>query len=187
MIELTAPNFDNDPSYIEANEFAKSIEPEEGVDYEWVADYATDLFDRLTRSNKELDEKANDIVKYLGGGSGLFALLAITKVDPANSVVLWSVLPAFIVALVAIYRAASVRRPMDLDLPPSVKAAFDYAVTYNTTARAAFVGKWHVACQHAVLVNGYKTKLVEQATRWFVLAIASLTLPIVASLIRAIT
>jgi hypothetical protein len=185
MFGVAPPNFDNDPTYVEAKNFAKTIEPEGGKDYGWVAEYAKDLYDRLARANKDIDEKANDIVKYLGGGSGLFALGAIAKTDASNAIMLFYAIPSFVIAVCAIVCAAAVRRPMGIDLPPSVEAAFDYASHYDMTARAAFLGQWHVACQYLVLVNGYKAKLVKLATWLFVGAIALLILPIVAAYFTA--
>ena len=57
---------DHDPEYLKAEDFKRTMTPTANdADHDWVWDYAKFQFERADRIYKDLDDKANDIIKYL--------------------------------------------------------------------------------------------------------------------------
>ena len=160
--------------------FKDNAEPIKDKDYSWAWDFAEAQFDRLFAISKELDEKANDIIKYLGGGTGLFALAMLSKIEPENFWLLKWTIPSFALAIVSILFAVLVRKPTTTYTPPSVEAAFKYVGYFEDAnmAKGAFLGQWNRACVGVSLTNEIKADRVFAATWFFFLAITSLAIPI---------
>ena len=178
-----------EPSYDAAKTFQKNIEPQDGVEYAWVWAFAKDQYARLESICKGVDEKANDILKYLGGGAGLLTLAVLANVTARNYYVFLLAVPSLVLALISIAFAAKARRPIKTLVPPDVKGAFEYASYYKkeSTAMAAFIGQWHFACEGLRLVTEAKAARVKVATSFYVWAISSLALAFIAALILAAT
>lgn len=165
--------------YLKALDFEERIQPIEGVDYEWAWDYAKGAYDRLATIYSKLDEKADGIIKYLGGGAGLFTIGMLTNLDKIPAAYLaWSI-PAVIVAVLSVIVANLARKPNDSSLPPSVESAFRYADSFNKTAKASFLGQWHLACEGMRLAVETKALRVTWATWLYVASIALLLVPLV--------
>jgi hypothetical protein len=177
------PPIEEHKEYLNANEFKQNIETGDGIDYAWVWDYAVESFARASSIYKELDDKASDIIKYLGGGTGLFTLAVLTKVERENVGILVWALPSFLAALLSIFFAALARKPNLVLHPPTVKSAFLYAENMGGEgkAQAAFLGCWHVACESMHVAIAIKAKRVQCATWAYVGAIALLLLPMFAA------
>src|SRR5579884_3270143 len=157
------------PNQIRANEshkqavaFMENFHAKEGVDYSWIIDYAKLLWDERNAQYKMLDEKADSIIKYLGGGLGLFSLGVLAKVDPANAYLIIWALPAVICALLSLYFATKARGPNPVPTLPPVETATSYAEKEKW--QADFLGKWHVACEDFRVANRDKVRLLEWGT-----------------------
>ena len=174
------------PDYENAIKFKDTIDPKDGIDYEWVLEYAKYQFDRADRLYKELDDKANDIIKYLGGGTGLFTLAAIFNTTPQRLSVILASIPAFLLALVAVALAARARQPNPAREPPSIKGAYGFAEHFKNAklAQAGFIGQWHATCEGMHLAIKAKGERVQHATRFYVWAIVSLAIPIVVAIVK---
>jgi hypothetical protein len=174
----------SDPEYEEAETFQENIEPTKEADYTWVWRYSEDTFKRVETIYKELDDKANDIVKYLGGGTGLFTLGVLANVSHSNYWIIICALPAFLLALTSIALALRARQPNPACQPPSIRSAYKFADHYIDVklAQATFLGEWHLACTGMVLANRAKAVRIRYATFCFWLSIASLGLPIIAAI-----
>jgi hypothetical protein len=177
---LRPVDFESRPDYSEAVEFRKSIEPSENVSHDWVYDYGKYKFERASLVFVELDQKANEIIKYLGGGTGLLTIAALAQIRPENAFYFLCALPAFVLAITSIYFAVYARQPVEAIEPPSVKAAYRYAESFGDSAKATFVGQWHQTCQCLDVVNEKKAARVFLATWFFLFAIAFLLLPFIA-------
>src|SRR5215208_5555830 len=79
------PDVADDPRVREAEVFKTTAEAEPDADYGWAWEYARDAYDRKMAVRDSLDDKASDIIKYLGGGAGLFTLAALLNVKPENA------------------------------------------------------------------------------------------------------
>jgi hypothetical protein len=170
------------PEYTAADEFKETIDPKKGAKYEWVWTYAGKKFERVEGIFRALDEKANDIIKYMGGGTGLFALGALAKVTHETRwVIIWA-LPSFVLAIIAIAHAARARQPAAVCEPPSVESAFKYASHYGDESETYFIGQWHLACKALQMAIEDKAHRIDVATRCYVWALALLVLPIIAAI-----
>jgi hypothetical protein len=168
------------PEYQEAETFKRTIEPTQASEsYEWVWDYSKDVYDRISKMNSVLDDKANDIVKYLGGGTGIFTVGLLSNMDNSNvSVFVWA-LPSYFFALFSIWLAILARKPNTAYSPPSVKSAFEYADDSDMEKpKASFIGQWHLACVGMRQSVAIKSIRVEAATWMFFCAIGLLILPV---------
>jgi len=175
---------DSDPAYEAAEEFNKSLAPTEGAKYEWVWDYAKFQFERADRLHRDLDDKANDIIKYLGGGTGLFTLAALANMTPQNVWVIFASLPAFALALISIALAARARYPNPTKEPPAIKSAYMYAEHLeDKTAKIRFIGQWHLTVEGMHLAIKAKAVRVKLATKCYVWAIVSLAIPIITAML----
>jgi len=166
----------DDPAYQKAHEFKDTYSPKEGVEYDWVRDYARLVYDRFSQADESLDAKAESIIKVLGGGSGLITLGAILSLPNLGLPVAIGLAISLLVALVAIAIAAWVRVPRQTFLPPSVAWALTYADFYRDAAPNKFLAQWHLACEGVRLAVRAKARGVKIATWCAFAAIAALTL-----------
>jgi hypothetical protein len=163
-----------------AAKFRESSLFKSGVEFGWVFDYAQQYYEKLSKVWKELDDKANEIIKYLGGGTGLFALGLMTKdLDPR---VIRAALPAIGCALFAVFSAVLARKPNEVWVLPDAKAAYDYAVHKDwqkeQQGKTEFIGQIHEQSEKLYLSIKIKSSRVTVATWFFFLAISLLVLPI---------
>jgi len=117
-----------DPEYQEAHKSKETFSPKEDVDYDWVHEYALLIYDRFDQAEKALDAKAESIIKFLGGGSGLLTLGAIVNLRDLGLPVAMALGVSLLLALVAIGVAAGVGLPRQGFLPRSVARGLAYAV-----------------------------------------------------------
>jgi hypothetical protein len=182
----TTPAFvEKDEAYKRALEFMEAATAKEGVeDYKWVLDYAKGLWEYRNKVFALLDEKAEGIIKYLGGGTGLFAIAALAKVDSSNNYIAFWTLPAIVVALVAILLALLSKAPGPFPSPPTIENAKQYADGLKTeqAAIAAFLGQLNLACEKARLICECKAKVVGCAVIATYTALALLLVPLLVAI-----
>lgn len=170
----------------EAVAFKDTFEPRDGVDYGWVVSCARDEYGRAVEVFKRLDEKAAAIANYLGAGAGLLTLGSVTGVA-SGQLGAWVVLaavPSVVLALLALALAVRARgTTLRVGLPP-VPGMVGYAEFFGPRAEAAFLGQWHLCVAVMYRVIARKGGRVDLAVRCFVLAIASLSLPLGVGLAR---
>ena len=173
--------FTNHPDYKAAMKFKETFEPKVEHDYSWVLNYAESIYSRLETTFRELDSKADSIIKYLGGGGGLLTLGAIAgvsqqEISSMTYLILWGIPPA-VFAMVSIVFAAIARSPTRTHHPPSVEGAVKYAEHFkDKSAEAAFLGQWHVTCEGMRLAAQRKSWWVKYSTLGFAGAVAALIL-----------
>jgi hypothetical protein len=180
ITETLSPRYiDDRDEFKEAAHFRETITPVQETDYEWAYDYSKEMYERYLKVYKDLDDKANEIVKYLGGGAGLFTLGVILNVRPETAGIVGYAIPSFLVALAAACIASTARLPALVCLPPDPETAFDYANRFASReiAKGAFIGEWHLASVGMKLAIDTKAKRVRLATWTFFGAIFLLIFP----------
>jgi hypothetical protein len=162
-------------------DFMQNANAKEGVEYHWTWEYARELWAYHNSVFATLDDKAEDIVKYLGGGTGLFVLGVLAKVDINNYYLAWWSLPAVVLALVAVLLALWSKKVGPFPNLPTVQNAVAYAEDKKNAreATAAFLGQWNLACEGAKAVCDRKAILVERGAYLVYAAMFSLLLPLV--------
>jgi hypothetical protein len=178
-----------DPRKTEAHaaalKFRNEIAVDVGKDYAWVAEYAKTLWAYREASYKTLDEKADSIIKYLGGGTGLFAIGVLSKIDVKNAHIAAFALFPLLAGIVAVFLAIYARIPMFAPDPTDIKTAKEiYADGRGSKeeAIAAFLGQWHYLCECLAMVNDKKAFVVMCATWLYWFAIALLAVPLVVAI-----
>lgn len=171
------PSADGIPAVRDAAELNATFEPNPDVDYAWIWDYAKDRYSEVMAVRDALDEKAGEIIKYLGGGAGLVTLTAILTVPDKKVYLLRLALPTFLLALGSVFFAVLARAPSIVAFPPTVGGAINYVERHGERARNIFLGQWHVACVETAAGNEIKANRIQAAIRLFYLAVASLLLP----------
>jgi hypothetical protein len=161
-----ANSFEETDEYTKAMVFFESFLHKDGVDYSLVTTYQRELYSRLCDTDKILDEKADTIIKYLGGGVALIAFGALVSIKPEGrqaiigAVAIFCLLPSLILSSLAVRRAVSVRRPQPSTLLPDVSFPIKCVEEYG--AKYAEVNIWmifHPMCEAALYRNIEKSKL----------------------------
>src|SRR5690606_4594021 len=124
-------------------------------------------------------EKADAIIKYLGGGTAAVTLGTLAAVGPNNAWIPLLLLPSLVFALWSIYLALRVRQPTDVPSPPHVTTAIKYANAYGSQAEATFIALWHLCCEGIAFVNGRKARKLKIYGYLYFAAVACLLIPIV--------
>src|SRR5262249_35193791 len=169
-----------------AEEFLVNVKAKPNVDYAWTAKFAESLWAYNEKEFVALDEKADSIIKYLGGGTGLFAIGVLSKIDASNIHIALATLPAIISAILSVLIATIVRKPHPVPNLPTVmnaKEAYADANASGTAGLGAFLGQWNLACERMAVVCKWKSKLLETAVWLFFAAIALLLFPLLVGII----
>jgi hypothetical protein len=161
----------------------RTVKAKEGINYDWVWDYAKEQWGYRVGSFESLETKADDIIKYLGGGTGLFAIGVLAKVDSSTVWIALATLPAVMLALFSLYYAVKAKRPDFAPSLPGIDNAKEYA-DGSKEAKVAFLGQWHAACTDMKLVCRWKAGLVEKSIRFFWLAVTFLLLPLLVGIVH---
>jgi hypothetical protein len=174
-------HYKDTPAYQAAVEFRKKFTPVKDPEckYQWVVEYAKTTYETLHDSFDKLDDKADAIIKYLGGGSALIVLGAIATVRSDNAWLVLLLLPSLICAIRAINLAIQARSPMDFPLPPPVTKAIEYVEEYKEAAEATFISSWHESIEGLDVVREQKAKLVARASAAYYHAVVLLLIPLV--------
>ncbi len=167
--------------WIKAIAFRDEAIPEEGADYEWVWAYTRENIERAYKIYGDLDNKANELIKYLGGGAGILTAASLLSVREDHAWIYLCFAPALLSSLVSVFFAVLARQPHPVHLPPSVEDAFGMAsnVGSGETARAAFIGPLYVVYKSLLIVIENKARRVQYATWWFFCTLAVLLLAMI--------
>jgi hypothetical protein len=193
-IKREAWNTDSDDDYEDSTEYKEALEywnkfkQQEQVDYTVALAYARELFERYEKLDKSLDEKADSIVKYLGGGSALVTLggLFAIKTDVWSNcllglVALACMIPSLVVALRAVSAAIRVRQPRASATMLPVKFAVDMAEFHKQKDNTE-LNLWlmlHPICEAYHFRTFRKSFLVKRAHSCYRWAIGLLLLPVI--------
>jgi hypothetical protein len=184
MPNVLPPFVRDDERHKLAVSFMGSAQASPNVDYQWVVEYAEALWEYRVKAFSALEEKGENILKYLGGGTGLFAVGVLAKIDKNNAHIAICTIPSLIAAVFALFFALRVKRPDSVPSIPTVDEAMSYADNLKSEreATAAFLGQWHLACTDMKITCDQKAWFVEMATYLFALAIVLLLIPVVAGI-----
>jgi hypothetical protein len=169
-----------DQAYLDARKFKDEIRAGDEVEYGWVWNYAKDLWAHRTKVNEILDNKADAIIRYVGGGAGLFLLGSLLNLNKENAFFMaWS-LPAAITAVVSLVFATLARLPSAKASLPHVASAVEFANHYKLTkhAKCAFLGQFHLSLEILRLSCNCKSRYLKWSTWFYVGALAALSIPL---------
>ena len=169
-----AATYKDHQPYQEAAQFRRQFEPKDGVDYKWVLEYAKESYDRLERTYRYLDEKADAIIKYLGGGTALVTLGALASGNRPSVLVSALFLPFLLCAILAVLFAAVARLPTFHPSPPRVKSMIEYAEAFGEKAEKYVIANLHECCEGLEPVNDAKARKVKLASRFYLYALVAL-------------
>lgn len=183
--QYTAPEFYNSEIGRQAVALLTTVKAEKDAEYKWVSDYAKIVWDDYNKACAALDEKAESIIKYLGGGTGLFVLGVLSKVDASNRHIAAWTLPAIACALIAMFLAMRAKKPAAYPCLPPVRQAKTYADSHKIegTATAIFLAQWNLACEKAQFSCDRKAALVARAAYAAYSTLILLLIPLTVTLI----
>ena len=181
-------DYQKSEEYQAALDYYRSFEAQEGVDYTVAIAYARELHERYEKTEQSLDDKADAIIKYLGGGSAAVTLGALVSIKldtwkstAAGAAALACLLPSLVYAVRAVRAAVQVRRPRSAASLPPVDYAVRIAEFYKTKDRIE-PNLWlilHPLSEAAHYRNLLKAKSVEDAHGYYRQSIGLLIVPIV--------
>lgn len=185
-------DYQDSPEYLTAKTFWNEFKEEPEVDYTGVIAYARELFESCEQTNKTHEEKADSIIKYLGGGTALitFGALVSVKTDTIASTtmafwVLICLIPSLLFAMRALGSAIRARMPASVASLKSVEFAVQMA-EYNKDKDKTDLNLWlmlHPICESYQGRNAKKAELVKRAHRDYLRAIALLSVPLLGAII----
>jgi hypothetical protein len=171
-------DYHDHPEYKKAQAFRLTFAPGEG-DYAWLIDYAKARYEAMNRIFQTLDEKADSLIKYLGGGTALVTFGTLAGVNFFNAWLPFALLPSVVCAVVAVSWAISARTPTPVPNMPSVPSIQGYQPYFKERAEAALVSSWEECAVSLELINQTKAKKVTRAGRWYFWSLAFLLIPLV--------
>jgi hypothetical protein len=174
-----SPVYLSEAEYQSAVDFRKTFQPKTDRDYAWVIEFAKDSYKELDETFTYLDEKADSIIKYMGGGTAVIAIGSLITINQIRPWFLFFLLPSFGYALRSIYLAVQARRPTTRPNPTKVTTAIEFAEAYEKEAEPTFLGVWHECCEGLAIVNKEKSKKVDRAHRDYYRALFCLLLPLI--------
>jgi flagellar basal body-associated protein FliL len=182
-------DYEKSDDFKAAMEFYRIFKPQDNVDYGEPVKFARELYERYENTGKLLDEKADSIIKYLGGGSALitFGALVSLKIDNQWSctlgiVALVSLLPSLVCAFLAVSSAINARKPQTAATLPNVKFAVEMAEYYKKQDELE-PNLWLIfypLCEAALHRNLRKAKIVHNAHTWYKRSMWLLLIPVIA-------
>jgi hypothetical protein len=148
-----------------SEKFAADLKVKEEVDYGWVERHALEEF-RLCESRiDKIESKADSLIKYLGAGSGIAALLAAHA--PAAQVI-----PTLLLLLAALFVAIRALQPGEHPSLPKTKLAFEFAEYHKPKeATACFAAKINAASVGMAISARNKADCVRWAFWFFLMAL----------------
>jgi hypothetical protein len=129
--------------------------------------YAKDKYEHLSRASDRLEEKADSIIKYLGGGTAIVALAAFAGITKTTAPIIGLLVPSIGCALAAVWHAVQARQPTKIPVPPRVDEAMSYVHAYKAQSEATFLAQWHEACVKLDTVVTYKAGHVSAANKFY--------------------
>lgn len=179
-----------DPGARAADEYQRTHQPVEGIDYRPAEAYAKEVYLHARQVFKNLDEKATVIINYLASGAGLFTLgslagVAAAKVPP---LVVWLALPSMGCAVAAIVLATLARRPRPVFPPGNATQAAAVAEACVDEALAkkmawALLAQWNLLTALLRRPIAAKGWYIERANWCLVAAVGLLLVPLITSLL----
>jgi hypothetical protein len=148
-----------------------------GIAYDWVATYAMEENRQALASLDSVDSKADGLIRYLGAGSAFVSLLALYS-QPGGGQHLWAIAPTLLLLLLSLGCAVIARAPQAHPNPPFTKSAVQFAEFYKENANVRFAMKVGAATVGVKAATQYKAAFVRWSFRFFVLAIAYLSVAI---------
>jgi len=183
------PSFEDTAEYKQSVELWQKFEMKEQVDYKPVVEYATRLAESYERTDKSLDDKADSIVKYLGGGTAIITagvLLGI-KTDSTRGCILSLVAitclaPSYYFTIRAVRAAINARRPQNQAALKSVSFAIEMAEHHKEQSKFEpnFYMIFHPICEGAYIRNEGKARLVDRSHTYYMRSIFCLAIPAIA-------
>lgn len=162
----------------EAQKFSQEFLAEKNLNYDWVFEYAQDKYAKMLKNLEHLDDKADAIIKYLGGGTAFVAFGAIVGASRGNALAILLMVPSVVLALWAIRYAIHARLPTQIPVPPRVDEALSYAEAFRDQGKYTFIGQWHETCQLLDIIVTAKAANIISASKYYYRALLFLLLPV---------
>jgi hypothetical protein len=175
-----------DGLYISSLEFAKNYQPKADTDYRWVMEYANSEYKRYEAILNGIDSKADSLIRYMGAGSGVIALVFTYALAAKGWLSALQVLPTLAMFFTSMVFASKARTPEKMTAPPNTEAAIKYAHAYATnSATASFAAMTGTASIGLKIAIREKARLVRLAFHWFLCGVSWLVLiAIVTTILR---
>lgn len=178
------PQHEENVPFQQALEYARKFDPTNGQsadsppNFAWVKEHAKAKLEEAHSEFEILDNKADSIIKYLGGGTAIVAIGTLANTNRFNAWLVLLLVPSLVLAIRAIYYATKARMPIAVTKLPSVQSAIEYAKYHAVQAEDRFLPTWQVACIGMETVLALKAEYVTLASRFYYRAILLLLLPI---------
>jgi len=175
--------------YLKIDTFINEFEPKANIDYTWVYEHAVRLYDDVSKMNRLLDSKAQNLVQYLAPSSGLIGI-AIAWFNLQNNNMIYVYIPIFLgilLLLASMLHCLLVLMPHQQSTFPSVRGAIESAESYeneNNKAKAMFSLGIESSIVIKCIINNVKAKYLQTAQWLFFSGFGLIILSILVILIK---
>ncbi|MFO0814529.1 MAG: hypothetical protein U0796_15015 [Gemmatales bacterium] len=154
-------------------------QPAKDVDYTPVIDQCESAIKSRLDSNRRIEDKSLEIIKYMGGGAGLLTIGTVSQVNDRNwPVVLWALLPmSFAIGAVI---CASVARTA-ADYLAGTKPTWDARYRAKYDVNAMRISVLDLALATYEYAGSWKKRFYKYAQRLSLVAIVTLLVPVIVS------
>lgn len=180
-------NYESSSEYQEALNYYQQFQQQEGVDYSEAIAYAKETMDRCLSTEKCLDDKADSIIRYLGGGLAFvsFGTLVSIKTDSSKNaafplLIITTLLPSFILGLLAVLNAIKCRQPANAATLPSIKFAVEMT-EYHKSKDKIELNLWLILYPISEAIfhrNLRKSKTLEKSHVYYIWSMGCLLFPV---------
>jgi len=148
---------EDDTEFKDAQKFGQEYEPKDDVDYDWVRSHASEEFRCGEARITAIEAKADSLIKYLGAGSGIVALLVATAPK-------WQVIPTLAFLLLALLMAITALTPSEHPMLPRTSTALKFADEFQgKKAVGSFAAKTATATAGMAIAARHKARRVQLA------------------------
>lgn len=173
-------------TYEEIDEFIENIDFPNVKNADILLEHARKNFEVAKDSVEYIEKKADDLIKYLGLGTGLVGILlnySFTSFDLANKFI---ILAGYVFWIFSIILSLTIRRPSSYPYPVPLDKAFYFMQKFSSEPQAL---KAWISLAYEKTMKGYIVIIEKKAKRLdiaYILLVAALWLFFVSFLLRFI-
>jgi hypothetical protein len=182
---LGLQNWQREDDYLDAIAWAKLYEPPAGRQYALAHDFALWRYGIAREHWNDLDRKADDNARYAGAivaGAGVLGPLVLRYAEQPSDRT-WLLIPAVVIAFLAMAAAIVARRPMQLAIPGNARQFLGFAederIVDDQQVRALLGASLHTATVGMRAAVYVKARQVALSSWLLAISLLCLALPVV--------
>jgi len=151
----------------------------------WVTEYAKWKYNQHQDAWIAIDNKADRLLTYLGGGTPVLVCAVIFSAKEIGPLVSLAAIPTIILLIASILQALKVRNVGPFAAPPPIETARSCLEQQGEDSELAFTKDWGRATESLAKHSAEKRKVLARAFTCFTYAVTALLLPVIVAIAMA--